>query len=181
MFFPSIKKELKISYQLLTSTILRWNVNLHLLLLNLLKRSPVCMLRLFFFWYHSVCLNNHYNKLWLSKTDRQLKSYFLSCLLSWVAQFNFRIAFKALKEKKKIAVCLSWLKKCKYSCVLLVVELCLVVICPHDWNWFKYMKVHQGWVSVSSQFKGGVKEGEVLQLNGGGWKSRKGWSLCLFS
>lgn len=32
--------------------------------------------------------------------DRQLKSYFLSCLLTWVAQFNFRIAFKALKEKK---------------------------------------------------------------------------------
>lgn len=32
--------------------------------------------------------------------DRQLKSYFLSCLLTWVAQFNFRIAFKTLKEKK---------------------------------------------------------------------------------
>lgn len=47
MFFQSIKSELEICYQLLNSTILKLIVNLHLLLLNLLKKSLVCMLRLF--------------------------------------------------------------------------------------------------------------------------------------
>lgn len=48
MFFQSIKSELKICYELLNSIILKLIVNLHLLLLNLLKRSPVLHVMAFF-------------------------------------------------------------------------------------------------------------------------------------
>lgn len=142
----------------------------------------------FFFWYHSVCLNNHYNKLWLSKMDRQLKSYFLSCLLTWVAQFNFRIAFKALKEKKN-AVCLSWLKKCKYSCcspssVALPGGDLLTRIEIGSSTW-RYAWVGCLWATSvrDASLRGGEGGwGEVLQLNGGGaGRIEKAEVLSLFS
>lgn len=60
MFFQSIKSELEICYQLLTSIILKLIVNLHLLLLILLKKS--CLHVMAFFDTIVYALNNHYNK-----------------------------------------------------------------------------------------------------------------------
>lgn len=60
--------------------------------------------------------------------DRQLQSYFLSCFLTWVAQFNLRISliFKSFEEK--LAICLSWVLL-KHSCVFEVLKLYQVVTC----------------------------------------------------
>lgn len=60
MFFQSIKSELEICYQLLNSIILQLIVNLHLLLLILLKKS--CLHVMAFFDIIVYALNNHYNK-----------------------------------------------------------------------------------------------------------------------